>query len=238
MTVRPTRCGIIPPYLLERLQGARRRHRGAVCPTRRWSWDRDQRAARVARVERANGPAGLRPDAPTESPTERPAEPATEPATTTPGRSGRSATQRARRRLPGSDGADEGGPATQRRGGRRGVRRARGDLGAVLVGVRPQQPRRRRAAVAGERALRAGLRQRVLERHPDGVRRRRRDVLQPVHDRRRRHRARADPRGHRADGRAGLQQPVRGAQREHVRLLRLDGQAAAARPGRRRRPTG
>ena len=49
----------------------------------------------------------------------------------------------------------------------------------------------------------------------------------------RRHRPRADPRRHRARGRARLPGPVRRAQRVDLRRLRLAGQAARARPDRR-----
>ena len=47
-------------------------------------------------------------------------------------------------------------------------------------------------------ALRRRLRQRLLERRADGVRRRRRPLLQPLHRQRRRHRPRAHPRRHRS----------------------------------------
>ena len=70
------------------------------------------------------------------------------------------------------------------------------------------------------------LRQRVLGRHPDGLRRRRRPSS-AVHPQRRRHRPRADPRGHPVHRRPELPGPVRRAQRVVLRRLRRARQAAA-----------
>ena len=84
-----------------------------------------------------------------------------------------------------------------------------------------------------DRALRPGLRQRVLGRHPAGLRRRRRAGLRAVHQAGRRARPRADARGHRADRGTALPGTVRSAQRVDVRRLRAPAQAAAARPDRR-----
>ena len=84
-----------------------------------------------------------------------------------------------------------------RRRDRRGLRRPRRHVRSLLERLRPPLDRRRRAAPARHRPLRHELRQRLLERPADGVRRRRRRALQPVHDRHRRHRARAHPRRHR-----------------------------------------
>ena len=64
-------------------------------------------------------------------------------------------------------------PADRRRGGRRGVRRRRDDRGLLPRGVRPRLRRRPGPRPRVVRALRAALRQRVLDRRPDGVRRRR-----------------------------------------------------------------
>ncbi len=85
------------------------------------------------------------------------------------------------------------------------------------------------------RPLRGAVRQRVLGRPADGLRGRRRHLLQRLHVERRRHRARADPRRDPVHRGPHLRHPVRRPQRVAVRLLRVHGQAAGARAGRRRR---
>ena len=131
------------------------------------------------------------------------------------------------------------GPGVRRardrgRGGGRGLRRGGGLAGDVLRGVRPRLLRRPGGAGDRDRALRPGLRQRLLGRPPAGLRRRRRQGVRPVHQARRRARPRADARGHPAHRRADLLRPVRCAQRVGLRRVRLLPQAAAARPDRGR----
>ena len=64
----------------------------------------------------------------------------------------------------------------------RGLRRAWRDLRFLLGGIRSPLDRRRRHGARCDRPLRRQLRQRVLERPADGLRRRRRRALQPVHE--------------------------------------------------------
>ena len=106
-------------------------------------------------------------------------------------------------------GSRRGPRAGRRRRGRRGLRRVRRDVRSLLGHLQAQLDRQRRHEPDRHRPLPVGLRQRVLERLADGVRRRRRDVLQPVHDLDRRHGPRADARRHRPSGEPRLPRPAR-----------------------------
>ena len=138
------------------------------------------------------------------------------------------------RGLPGRTVRSEGGLPTGDPAARRGLRRARGDVRAVGAGLRPGQPGRRGAAAARRRPLRARLRQRLLGRPADGVRRRRRGAVRPLHRLPGRDRPRARARRHRGGGRAGLRGPVRRAQRARQRRLRQPRPPAPARADGRR----
>ncbi|CAA9330410.1 MAG: putative metalloprotease, partial [uncultured Nocardioidaceae bacterium] len=119
------------------------------------------------------------------------------------------------------------------RGGRRGLRRRRGVPAALRGGLRAHLLRRPGNAGQRDGALRHGLRQRLLGRHPAGLRRRGRARLRAVHQAGRRAGARAHPCRDRAHRGAALPGSVGGAQRVDVRRLRLDAQAAPAGPERR-----
>jgi len=97
--------------------------------------------------------------------------------------------------LPGTKVQDEGGKATSTdiavEGGLRLLGR---HLRLLREGVLAQLGRRSRPGAEVERALRRELRQRVLERPADGLRRRRRPDLPALHQEPRRHRTRVDPR--------------------------------------------
>ena len=80
----------------------------------------------------------------------------------------------ARHHAAGHPRALRGRPRHRRPGGHRGLRRARRHLAAVAGGLRSQLARRQGSAAGRHRALRHQLRQRLLGRHPDGLRRRRR----------------------------------------------------------------
>ena len=130
-------------------------------------------------------------------------------------------------RLVRSAGEPDVGDVDRRRGshGDHGVARA-------LQRLRPRLLRRPGGDSRRDGALRAGLRQRVLGRHPAGVRRRGRPGLRAVHQADRRPGPRAVPRGHPVHRRSGLRRSVRGAERVDVGRLRLVHQAALPRPGR------
>ena len=87
----------------------------------------------------------------------------------------------------------------------------------------------------GDGPLRPGLRQRVLGRHPAGLRRRRRRALRALHRAGRRAGPRARPRPDPVHRRARLLPPARGPQRVDVRRRGVLREAASARRGRRRR---
>ena len=86
--------------------------------------------------------------------------------------------------------------------------------------------------------LRPRLRQRLLGRSADGLRRRRRRAVQPLHHLARRHRPRADPWRHRGRGRPGLHGPVGRAERVDLGRVRLAGQAVRRSTRPPTRPTG
>ncbi len=92
------------------------------------------------------------------------------------------------------------------------------------------------ATLIGTVHHRVQLQQRVLERHPDGVRRRRRHPVRELHRRSRRDGPRTHPRGDRAELRPGVPPSARCPERVDVRRLRFPGQAAHGlpddRPGR------
>ena len=104
--------------------------------------------------------------------------------------------------------------------------------------VRPQLDRRRGLAAQRHGPLRAGLQQRLLEWRADGVRRRRRGTVQPLHHRARRDRPRTGPRRHRGRGRPGLHVPAGRPQRASLGCLRRAGQAEGRWTRRPTRPTG
>ena len=126
------------------------------------------------------------------------------------------------------------GPGDRRPGRRRGGGRPRGHAGAAeRLGA--QLLRRRGRHRGDDGPLRPGLRQRVLGRHPAGLRRRRRCALRALHRARRRAGPRARPRLDPVHRRARLLPSARGPQRVDVRRRRGVREAAAARRGRRRR---
>ena len=100
--------------------------------------------------------------------------------------------------------------------GRRGRGRGDGDAGDCT----PRSSRGRRTterrAGGAHRPLRAELRQRVLERHAAGLRRRRRQDLRPVHQAGRRARPRVHARGHRSSPPGSVYQGQSGALNESV----------------------
>ena len=98
--------------------------------------------------------------------------------------------------LPGKKVRAEGSEPGQGRHRQPRLRRARRHLRAVPEGLRPQLDRRRRPAARRDRPLRREVRQRLLGRRADGVRRRRRRAVPRLHHPGRRHRPRADPRRH------------------------------------------
>ena len=128
-------------------------------------------------------------------------------------------------------GAGRGRPADRRRHRQRGLRRARRHLRVLLGPVQPRLDRRPGHAAARLGPLRLRVRQRVLGRRADGVRRR--QDVRPLHQVARRDRPRAHPRRDRARGGPAVPQPVRRAQRVGLRRLRQPRQAVQARPGRR-----
>ena len=89
-----------------------------------------------------------------------------------------STTRSTRRQLPGKLVRGEGKPGDLRRLGQPGLRRARRDLAALLVGLPARLARRRGAGADRVGALPGAVRQRVLGRPADGLRRRRRQLLQ------------------------------------------------------------
>jgi Zn-dependent metalloprotease len=97
MTVRPTRCGIIPPYLLERLQGLDD-DTVARCARETLEWDHVYRTARVTRSDLP--PESVAPATTTPEPTTEPA-----PRRTISDAAGSTT-------LPGRTVREEGGPAS------------------------------------------------------------------------------------------------------------------------------
>ena len=120
---------------------------------------------------------------------------------------------------------------------------ARATLDVLQRRPRPRRHRRRGHGRHLERPrhrpARPPLGERRLELGADGLRRRWSSLPRRIADvGGGRDRPRADPRRDAVHGRARVPQPVRRAQREHVRRLRLDGQAARARARPRRPRTG
>ena len=155
---RPTRrcCSIVPPYLLEALASSDDPHVAAhaqatldVDAELRQS-RRTAGAARRPTASRRRG-SGWRPAPP---PGPQRAIHDAEHGTT----------------LPGTLVRSEGDPDHRRPGGHRGLRRARRHLAALAGDLRPQLARRQGPAPGRHRALRHRLRQRLLGRHPDGLR--------------------------------------------------------------------
>ena len=213
------RCTIIPPYLLRALAESNDPE-VAACAVETLERDATLRARRQGLPGLAPAPAlAARASTGARWPRRTPARGLRRPRHRTAARHRRAPRGRASHRRPC---------------GRRGLRRSGRDLGAVLHGLRPQLPRRPRAAAPGHGALRPRLRQRLLGRQADGVRRRRRALLPALHRQHRRHRARARPRRHRVHRGPDLPRPVRGAQRERLRRLRLARAPARAGAARRR----
>ena len=123
-----------------------------------------------------------------------------------------------------------GGRRDRRRGGHRDHR-----VVGALRRPRPSVVRRQGRDGGGHRALRAGLRQRLLGRQPAGLRRRGRPRLRPVHQAHRRAGPRAVPRRHAVHRRPHLPGPVGRHERVDLGRLRRLHQAALPRPGRGRR---
>ena len=96
------------------------------------------------------------------------------------------------------------------------------DVGLLQEHLRPQRHLRQRHRLLQPRALRRRLRQRVLGRHQDDLRRRRRDQLRPAHLARR-GRPRDVARRHREHRRPHLLGRVRRPERGHLRHLRHHG---------------
>ncbi|CAA9476205.1 MAG: putative metalloprotease, partial [uncultured Solirubrobacteraceae bacterium] len=126
-----------------------------------------------------------------------------------------------------------GRPPARRPGGGRGLRVPRRHVGLLLPGLRPRLDRPAGHGPGLRRPLRRGLRQRLLERRADGLRRRQRRHLHAPDAVPGRLRARADPRGHPVRRAARLPAPVRRAQRERGGLLRRDDRPVPPRGDRR-----
>ena len=202
-------CTFLPPFLVERL-GALDDADVAASGRHTATRDAELRARRAA------------PTA-TTRPAQAPAEPGAAWQSTTPTTAATCpATWCARPAEPASGTPPSTRPAT-------GADRVAGPARRP----RPLLLRRPRRGGGRERALRAGLRQRLLGRHPARLRRRRRHGLRPVHPADRRARPRALPRGHAVHRGIRLPGPVRRPQRVDLGLLRLLRQAAAPRSGRR-----
>nr|WP_284289581.1 hypothetical protein [Angustibacter aerolatus] len=112
---------------------------------------------------------------------------------------------------------------------------AQAHLGLLQEHPRPQRHLRRRPRRPFTRALRQQLRERLLGRHPDDLRRRR-EQRRPA-DRDRRRRPRDEPRRHRGHRRPGLHRRRRRPERGHQRHLRHRRRVQRQqRTGRRRLP--
>ena len=135
-------------------------------------------------------------------------------------------------------GARRARPGERRPGGRRGVQLRRLDLAALQQDLRTQLARRPGHDARAERPRRHRLRQRVLGRAPDGLRRRRRRDLHALHQVGRRRRTRADPRRRAVHLGARVLRRERRAQRALRRRLRQPGEASTAASRPRRAPTG
>ena len=212
--IRPVVCGIVPPYLLENI-ARRGSERQRAAATRSLALDLVHRQARTAG---------------------RPTVTVTAPAEDGPRRT--VATADGSTTLPGRVVRSEGEPPT----GDAATDEAYDGLGATydlyLSRLRPPLGRRRGPAAAGHRALRPRLRQRVLGRRADGLRRRGRRAVPPVHDRRRRHRPRAHPRRHRGrpPGWSTRASPARSTSRCRTCSARWSSSGCSART--RPTPTG
>ena len=213
------RCTIVPPYLLRSMAD---QNQATVADRARRSLDLDHQS----------GPAGRTPARPRAA--HRSPQPRRSATPRSHRRGGGSATPTRAPNCPAGMVRREGEPRTGDAAVDEAYDGLGRDLAAVRRGVRPGLHRRTGPAAAGDGALRRGLRQRLLGRRADGLRRRRRRDASTASPCARRDRARADPRRHRAHRRPRLLGPVRRAERVDVGRLRLAGQAARARPDRRR----
>ena len=212
-------CTFVPPYLLDHLASAAGGSAAATSGRSTLLVDRRLRGRRDQPAPAPLAPPSLRAEA----------EAAPRRVVHTAGGS---------ESLPGTPVRSDEDPATGDAAVDEAFDLLRAGVGPLRRGLRPRLGRRARQHADGHRPLRPGLRQRLLGRQPAGLRRRRRRDLRPLHQADGRDGARVHPRGHPVHRGPHLPGPVRSAQRERQRRLRLADQAARAGPGRRPTPTG